>query len=108
MATADWSLAWGVLISVIATVASVLYYLRYKKWFLVSYIASISMFIFSIFYTWDILELKGIAVIVLLLLSTIIMIFLGKHFSGITLEEDKPQTSLPEKPKEKKKNINKT
>jgi hypothetical protein len=102
MGYADWSLAWGVLISVIAIVASVLYYLRYKKWFLISYIASISMFIFSVFYTWDILELKGISVIGILLASTIGMIFLGKHFSELSIEEDKPHTSLPEKPKYKK------
>ncbi len=99
---ADWSLALGVLIFIIAIIAAIIYYLRYKKWFIISYVASFSVLIFSIFYTWDVLSLEGLGVILLLGASAVIMIVLGKHFSGISFEEDKVHTSLKEKEKEKK------
>lgn len=99
---ADWSIALGVLLFIIAIIAAVLYYLRYKKWFLISYVAALTVFIFSIFYTWDVLELRGIQVMVLLAISAVIMIYLGKHFTGISLVEDKVHTSLKEKKQEKK------
>lgn len=98
---ADWSIALGVVIFLIGIVAAIIYYLRYKKWFIILYVAALAVFIFSIFYTWDVLELKGFGVMLLLALSAGVMIFLGKHFSKVTLEEDKVHTSLKEKKKEK-------
>ena len=39
---------------------------------------------------------------ILLAISAVIMIYLGKHFTGISLVEDKVHTSLKEKKQEKK------
>ena len=96
----NWSIVLGVIIFSIALLVAIIYYLRYKKWFLVIYTASISTYIFSVFYVWDIFDLKGISVMSLLLISMIIMIFLGKYFSKIKLKKDKVHTSLKEKENE--------
>ncbi len=94
---ADWSILLGFLIYLVAIIFEIIYYLRYKKWFLVVYAASVSTYVFSVFYAWDVFELEGFAVLALLGVSILVMIYLGKHFSNIKLVKDKVHTTLKEK-----------
>jgi len=95
--TADWSIAAGILVYLIAIVFATLYYYRYKKIFLVMFVTSIATYIFAVLYAWDIFELNKNWVMLMLLISTGLMIFLGKYFSKIELKLDKLHTSLKEK-----------
>ena len=97
MSNADWSIAVGVLVFIIAIIVAAIYYFRFKRIYLIAYVASIATYVFSVFYIWDVYELKKNGVLVLLLISTGLMIFLGKHFKGIHLKPDKVHTSLKEK-----------
>ncbi len=93
---ADWSIAVGILVFIVAVVIAAIYYWRFKKIFIVVLTASIATYIFAVFYTWDVFELKKNSVLAMLVVSTIVMIFLGKYFSKIQLKNDKPHTSLKE------------
>lgn len=93
---ADWSLALGVLIFIVASIVAIIYYLRYKKLFLVLFVAAVATYLFSVFYIWDVFELNKNLVLLLLIISVGIMFFLGKYFSKITLKKIK-HTSLKEK-----------
>jgi len=97
MAGADWSISLGFVIFLVALIVSIIYYLRYKKIYLVSLILSIAVYTFSVFYTWDVFELNKNGVLLLLIVSTIIMLFLGKYTSNFQLKPEKPKTSLKEK-----------
>lgn len=99
MSNADWSIAVSILVFLIAIVIAAIYYYRYRKFYLVLYIASVATYISSIFYTWDVFELNKNAVLVMLLVSTIVMWFLGGHFSKMNLKPSKVHTSLKEKNK---------
>ena len=96
MGGATWSIALGFAVLILAVIFSIIYYLRYKKIYLITLISSISVYIFAVFYTWDVFELNKNMVLLLLLISTIIMIFLGKYTSNLELKLDKPKTSLKE------------
>ena len=98
MMGATWSIAVGTLIFIIALVASIIYYLRYKKIYLITLISSIAVYTFAVFYTWDVFELNKNWVLILLIISTILMIFLGKYSSNLELE------SINIKHSDKKKN----
>lgn len=95
--TADWSIAVGIMTFIVAIIIAAIYYWRFKKVFIVVFTASIATYIFAVFYTWDVFELSKNWVLLLLLVSTGIMIFLGKYFSQIELKPDKAHTSLKEK-----------
>lgn len=97
MAGADWSIALGILTYIVALILAIIFYIRYKKVYLVVIIASIATYIFAVFYTWDIFELNKNWILAMLVLSTLIMMGLGKYFSSFKIEEDKPKTSLKEK-----------
>ena len=96
-ATADWSIALGVLVFLVAIVFAIYYYFKYKKVFLIFFVASIATYVFSVFYTWDVFELNKNWVLLVLVVSTILMLFLGKYFSKMELKPSKVHTSLKEK-----------
>ena len=88
MASADWSIALGILVFVVALVFAAYFYFKYKKVFLVVYVASIATYIFAVFYTWDVFELSKNLVLVLLVVSTILMLIVGKYFSKIEIKKE--------------------
>ena len=89
MAQADWSIAVGIMVFLVAIIIAAIYYLRYKKVFIVIYSASIATYVFAVFYTWDVFDLNKNLVLLMLAISTIIMMFLGKYFSKIDLKQIK-------------------
>ena len=95
--SAGWSIALGILAYIIALVFAAIYYFKYKKIFLVVFIVSITTYVFAVFYTWDIYELSKNGIMLLLVVSTILMMFLGKYFSKLELKPAKVHTSLKEK-----------
>ena len=95
--TADWSIALGVLTFIIALIFAAVYYLKYKKVFLIVLIASVATYVFSVFYTWDVFELNKNSILLLLVVSTIVMMLLGRYFKNIELKPLKKHTSLKEK-----------
>lgn len=97
MAGAEWSIALGVVIYLIAIIAAAVYYYRFKKIYLIFHITALATYIFSVFYTWDVFDLGNNQVLGLLFLSTIVMIFLGRYFKNFDIKVDKPHTSLKEK-----------
>lgn len=97
MASADWSVAVGILTYVIAVIFAAIYYLRYKKIFLVVLIASIATYIFAVFYTWDVFEPSKNVILAILAVSAVLMIFIGHYFSKFKLKPAKKHTSLKEK-----------
>lgn len=101
MAGADWSIAVGVLVYLVAIIAAALYYYRYSKIYLIFHIAAISTYVFAVFYTWDVFELHKNYILLILIVSTILMILLGKYFGNFDLKPTKPHTSLKEKENER-------
>lgn len=97
MAGADWSIPVGILIYLIALIFAIYYYYKYKKIFLIVFITSIATYGFSVFYAWDVFDLNKNYVLVILVISTILMIFLGKYFSKMELKPAKVHTSLKER-----------
>jgi len=85
---ADWSIFLGIIIYIIAIIFSVIYYYRYKKISLIFLIFSIATYIFSVLYSWDVFEINRNQVMLMLITSTIIMIFLGKYLSKIKKNGD--------------------
>lgn len=84
---ADWSIAVGVLVFLVAIVIASIYYFRYKKVYLILFIASISTYVFSVFYMLDVFEFTDKNIVLLVLgISTILMFFVGKYFSGFKLK----------------------
>lgn len=94
---ADWSIAVGILTFIIAIILAVIYYFKYKKLFLIVFISSIATYVFAVFYTWDVFELKKNYVLAILVVSTLIMILLGNYISKFDLSPAKVHTSLKEK-----------
>lgn len=95
--SADWSIAVGVLVYLVAIIVAAIYYFRLKKVFIISYVASIATYVFAVFYTWDVFELRKEWILLMLLISTVIMILLGKYFSHVKIKPDKIHTSLKER-----------
>lgn len=96
---ADWSIFTGVIVYMVAIIAAAIYYYRFEKVYLIFHIAAISTYIFAVFYTWDVFDLNKNLVLLMLLVSTILMVFLGKYFGSFELKPTKPHTSLKEKEK---------
>jgi len=86
MSGGDWSIVLGVIIFIIGIVFATMYYLRYKKIFMIVYVASVSTYIFSVFYLWDVFELSKNWVMFMLMISTVIMFFLGRYFGSFNLK----------------------
>ena len=87
---ADWSIAVGIFVFIVAVIIATIYYLRYKKVFIVAFTASIATYVFAVFYTWDVfLEQSRNWVLLMLAISTLLMIYLGKYFSGVKLKHVK-------------------
>lgn len=99
---ADWSIAVGILTFIVAICVAIFYYQRYKKSFLVVFIASIATYVFSVFYAWDVYDPNKNWVLFILVVSTILMMALGKYFSNIKLTPAKIHTSLKEKGRKEK------
>ena len=95
--TADWSIAIGFFVYLIGIIFALYYYFKYGKISLVAFVASISTYIFSVFYAWDIFELNKNYIMIMLLVSTGLMFYLGKYFSKLELKPSKVHTSLKEK-----------
>ena len=93
---ATWSLFVGVLIMIIAIFFGIYYYLIYKKIYLVLLIISVSVYVFSVLYAWDIFDPNKNIILLMLIFSTISMALIGKYFSNIKLKSEK-HTSLKEK-----------
>lgn len=96
VATADWSIAVGILTYIIALVFATIFYIKQKKISTILLIASIATYIFAIFYTWDIYEPEKNIVITMLAISAIIMLLIGKYFKQISLNK---KTKLKKHPK---------
>jgi len=96
MVDASWSIFVGIIVFIIGLIFAASYYVKYRKIYLVSLIASISTYVFSIFYVWDVYELNKNWVLLILFISTVLMLLLGKYFSKIELSS-KVHTSLKEK-----------
>lgn len=79
--SADWSIAVGILIFIIAICFAIYFYLKYNKVYQIVFIASISTYIFAVFYAMDVFELSKNWVLSLLVFSTILMMLVGKYFS---------------------------
>lgn len=94
---ADWSIAVGILVFIVALVIATIYYVRYKKVYLIAFVASVATYVFAVFYTWDVFELHKNWILVILATSSVLMLFLGKYFSKFELKKDKIHTSLKEK-----------
>lgn len=94
---ADWSIAVGILVFIIALVIAIIYYVRYKKVYLIAFVASVATYVFAVFYTWDVFELHKNWILIILATSSFLMLFLGKYFSKFELKKDKMHTSLKEK-----------
>ena len=103
MSGAEWSIPLGFLIYLAAIIIAIIYYLRFKKWSLVMYIASIATYAFSLFYAWDVFELSKNWVLMLLVFSAILMFAVAHYFKGISLDRAKPHTSLKERHEKKAK-----
>lgn len=86
MASADWSIAVGFLVYFIALIVAVIYYVSYRKFSLVLYVASISTLIFSIFYAIDVFDFSRHLIMLTLIISTAVFFMLGKYFKNITYE----------------------
>ena len=97
MSSADWSIGVGVLVYIVAIIAATIFYLRFSKMYLIAYTASIATYVFSVFYIWDVYELQRNGVLILLVVSTLVMMYLGKYFSNIHIKPSKAHTSLKEK-----------
>jgi membrane protein implicated in regulation of membrane protease activity len=95
--TADWSIAVGILVFIIAIIFAAYYFLKYRRIFTVVFIASIATYVFAVFYTWDVFELNKNMILAILAISAVVMIFLGKYFSKYELKPAKMHTSLKEK-----------
>lgn len=102
MAGADWSIAVGILVYFVAIIVAAMYYYRYEKIYLIFHISAISTYVFAVFYTWDVFELNKNYVLGMLIVSTVIMVLLGKYFGKFNLKPTKPHTSLKEKENERK------
>lgn len=96
-AEADWSIALGILIFIIAIVAAIIFYVTYRKVSLVFFVAAIATYIFSVFYTWDVYALSKNLVLALLVISTLLMIGLGKYFSSVDMLGNKKVNSRKKK-----------
>ena len=81
MSSADWSIGVGVLIFIISICFAIYFYLKYKKVSQVVFIASISTYIFAVFYAMDVFELSKNWILGVLVVSTILMMSVGKYFS---------------------------
>ena len=77
---ADWSVPIGITVFIVGIIVAAYLYLRYRKLHLVGFVAAIVTYIFAVFYTWDVFDLQRNAVMGLLLVSTALMIGVGKYF----------------------------
>ncbi len=82
---AGWSIVAGFFTFVIALIFTVVYYVRYRKLYLIALIASIATYLFSVFYFWDVFNLSRNIILILLLISTAIMFLIGKYISSFDL-----------------------
>jgi len=100
MAGAEWSIAVGILVYILAIIFGAIYYFRYKKVFLLFFIASIATYIFAVMYTWDVfLNLNSDRnwVLLILLVSTILMFFIGNYFKNLKLKPANQHSGLKQK-----------
>lgn len=88
MASADWSIAVGFLVYFIALIVAIIYYVSFRKFSLVLYVASISTFIFSIFYAMDVFEFNRHMILLTLVISTVVFYGLGKYFKNVTYSRE--------------------
>lgn len=94
---ATWSIAIGYLVFITAIIFATYYYFKYKKIFLIVLIASLATYVFSVFYAWDVFQPDRNIILIMLIISTVIMVFLAKYFSQFKLKPSKAHTSLKEK-----------
>jgi len=100
MKSADWSIVLGIITFIIAICFATYYYLKYKKISIVVFCLSIATYIFAVFYAWDVFELNKNWILLMLTISTIIMIFIGKYLSNMKFKPSKTHTSLKQKNEE--------
>ena len=106
MAQADWSIAIGFLVYFIALIIAVIYYVSYRKFSLVLYVASISTLIFSIFYAIDVFDFSRHLILLTLVISTAVFFGLGKYFKNITYSRDDHLGISQAKSEPKNKSVN--
>jgi len=74
---ATWSIAVGIFLAIMAVIAGIISYFLNRKYYPIAFITGIGLYIFSVFYTWDIYSLDKNKVMLLLFLSTIVIILIG-------------------------------
>lgn len=79
---AEWSLALGILLIVVGIILSIIFLALYRKYYIISFICGIGLYIFSVAYAWDLYDLSKNKVMILLLLSTVVLGLLGKYISS--------------------------
>ena len=94
--SAEWSVFTGVLVYVIAFIVSTIYYYKFRRWAVIAYIMSISTYIFSFFYMWDVLMLSKNLILFLLVCSVVLMFLAAKHFKSVKFKAFAPRP-LPKK-----------
>ena len=82
--SADWSIAAGIVIFLIAIVCAIVFYVMNRKIHQTVFIASIATYIFAVFYAMDVFELSKNGILGLLVLSTILMMGVGKYFGKVS------------------------
>lgn len=78
---AGWSTVIGIMMLVLAFIASIVLYFVKKKWYFILYLISISFYIFTVLFIIDIYDPSKIVILLLLLMSAFVMIFLGFRLS---------------------------
>ena len=102
---ADWSIAIGFLVYFIALIVAIIYYVSYRKFSIVLYVASISTLVFSIFYTIDVYDFNRHFILITLVISTIAFYILGQYFKNISYTREE-HLSIDQKNNSKKEGKN--
>ncbi|MFP4401755.1 MAG: hypothetical protein ACLFPL_00845 [Candidatus Nanoarchaeia archaeon] len=83
------SIALGFFVYFVALIVAIIFYVLYRKYSLVVYVASISTLIFSIFYTIDVYNFNRDLILLTLVFSTVAFFVLGRYFKGIEYKRKK-------------------
>lgn len=91
---ADWSIAIGVILIVIGLVASIIIFSLNRKYYPVLFLIGLEIYVFSVFYAWDLYELQKNQIMLLLVLSTLLLGFLGYNLSKRSKNKDNISKSI--------------
>ncbi len=81
MAGADWSLVVGILEFIVALIISVVIYAVKRKFYLIMYLISAAVYIFTICFAIDVFDLSKNWILLLLALSSVLMMLIGWYIA---------------------------